>query len=71
LHKFRGSLVFVITVKHILPRVAAMENMVVNPSDGSSSGSCLVHVFTKTAEAGKPQQEEGPLFSQNMSQEPI
>ncbi len=33
-----GSVV-VILVKHILPHVAAVQNVVANPSDGSSCGS--------------------------------
>jgi len=35
-HAVRGV---VILVKHILPRVAAVQNVVANPSDGSSCGS--------------------------------
>ncbi len=39
LDKFDEPLVVVILVKHILPRVAAVQNVVANPSDGSSGGS--------------------------------
>ena len=39
LDKFDEPLVVVTLVKHILPRVAAVQNVVANPSDGSSCGS--------------------------------
>jgi hypothetical protein len=39
LDKFDEPLVDVIIVKHILPRVAAVQNVIANPSDGSSCGS--------------------------------
>jgi hypothetical protein len=39
LDKFDEPLVVVILVKHILPRVAAVQNVVANPSDASSCGS--------------------------------
>jgi hypothetical protein len=51
----------VILVKHILPRVAAVQNVVANPSDGSSCGSWYSAML--------PQKPVGKLENSNKKEE--